>query len=147
MSLVDGLAYKHLNKTLQKSIDDIESLRFVCTSPSSVHRTFLSLFRLLHQKELCTYSKTIVDCIQHQSCEMSQLCHYLIDQQSTNVEHYFDEFQKDFHRRLNELERSFNSKMTYLNDLHSTSIDKCQQKHDIELKELQCELNLLSSCK
>ena len=71
---------EHLNKILQKSIDDIESLR------------------LLHQKELCTHVKNIVDCIQHQSCEMSQLCRYLIDEQSSNVGNYLVQFHTDLHR-------------------------------------------------
>ena len=87
---------EHLNKILQKSIDDIESSQ------------------LLHQKELCTHVKNIVDCIQHQSCEMSQLCRYLIDEQSSNVGNYLVQFHTDLHRWLNELKRSSVSKTTYL---------------------------------
>ena len=75
---------------------------------------------------------------------MSQLCRYLIDGQPCNVGDYLVQFQSDLRRRVNELQRSFDSKMTYLNDLHSSTVDKLKQKHDIELKELQCELTLLS---
>ena len=76
---------------------------------------------------------------------MSQLYRYLMHEQPSNVGDYLVQFQLDLRRRVNELKRSFDSKMTYLNDLHSTSLDKLKQKHDIELKELQCELTLLSS--
>jgi hypothetical protein len=105
----------------------------------------LFTYRLLHQKELCTYSKTITDCIQHQSCEMSQLCHHLIDQQRTNPTNLFVKLIDDFQIALNELKTSFDSKMNYLNDIHSSTIDKLHSKYETEINEMKCELNLISN--
>ena len=48
---------EHLKQILQKSIDDIESLRLVPSFALSNIDFPLASLRLLHQKELCTYSK------------------------------------------------------------------------------------------
>lgn len=72
---------------------------------------------------------------------MHQLCHYLLDQQGHCWAHLF-QLKDDFHRRLNELKLSFDSKMLYLNDLHCSTMEKLKEKYQIELNELQCELNL-----
>ena len=130
---------QHMNNILRKNIDDIEGLRFVFSFLQSF--PYSILFRLLHQKELCMYSKNISDCIEHQSCEMHQLCHYLIGQENHSWD-YLNQLQDDFHRQLNELKKSFDSKMNYLNDLHCSTMEKIQEKYQVELNELQCELNL-----
>jgi hypothetical protein len=106
----------------------------------------LFAFRLLHQKELCTHSKAITDCIQYQSCEMSQLCHHLIDQQHpSNTMNLFVKLLNDFQIAVGDLKTSFDSKINYLNDIHSTTIDKLQSKYETELNEMKCELNLVSN--
>lgn len=102
--------------------------------------------RLLHQKELCTYSsKSINDCIQHQSGEMTELCHQLINQQRRNPMNLFNELIENFQTALNDLKTSFDSKINYLNDIHSSTVEKLNTKHETEINELKCELNLFSN--
>ncbi len=103
------------------------------------------MHRLLHQKELCAYSKTITDCIRHQSCEMSELCHHLIVQQRTNPVNLFNKLNDSFRLALYDLQTSFDSKVNYLREIHSLTIDKLNTKYQTEVNELQCELNLVSN--
>ncbi|CAF2428190.1 unnamed protein product [Rotaria sp. Silwood2] len=117
----------YVTNVLRKSIEDIESLR------------------LLHQKELCTHSKIITDCIQQQSNEMNELSHHLIIQQHTMPMSLFNKLIDDFRTSLNDLKTSFDSKINYLSDIHSSTIDKLNTKHEIEINEMKCELNLMSN--
>ncbi|CAF1012179.1 unnamed protein product [Rotaria sordida] len=117
----------YVTNVLRKSIENIESLR------------------LLHQKELCTHSKMITDCIQQQSNEMNELSHHLINQQHTMPMNLFNRLIDDFRTSLNNLKTSFDSKINYLNDIHSSTIDKLNMKHEIEINEMKCELNLMSN--
>ncbi len=105
----------------------------------------MSSCRLLHHKELCTYSNTITDCIQQQSCEMSELCHHLIDQQCTNPTNLFNRLPDNIRTALQSLKTSFDSKVNYLSDIHSSTIDKLNTKHETEINEMKCELNLVSN--
>ena len=102
--------------------------------------------RLLHETELRTHLKTNVnDCIQEQSYEMNELCHYLINQQRTNPTDIFNKLIDDFRIALIGLKTSFESKINYLSDIHSSTIDKLNAKHEIEINEIKCELSLISN--
>jgi len=35
--------------------------------------------------------------------------------------------------------------MNYLNDIHSSTIDKLHSKYETEINEMKCELNLISN--
>ncbi|CAF0840066.1 unnamed protein product [Adineta steineri] len=115
----------YVTQILKKSIENIESLR------------------LLHQKELCTHSTNLTDCIQHQSCEMNELCNHLIVQQRTKPMDLFNTVTNNFQSAVNNLKTSFDSKINYLNDIHVSKIEKLNTKHEIELDEMKCELNLM----
>ncbi|CAM4793395.1 unnamed protein product [Rotaria magnacalcarata] len=117
----------YVTNILQKSIEDIESLR------------------LLHQKELGAHSKMINDCIQHQSCEMNELCHHLINQQRKMPLNLFNTHIDNFQTALSNLKTSFDSKMNYLSDIHVSTIDKLNTKHETEIEEMKCELYLMSN--
>lgn len=106
---------------------------------------YLFTYRLLHQKELCIYSNTISDCIQHESDEMNELCHHIIDQQRTSPTNLFNKLIDNFQMALNDLKSSFDSKVNYLSDIHSSTIDKLNSKHETELNEMKCELTLVSN--
>ena len=100
----------------------------------------------MHETELRTHLKTNVnECIQEQSCEMNELCHYLINQQCPNPTNLFNKLIDDFRTTLNSLKTSFESKINYLSDIHSSTIDKLNAKHEIEINEIECELNLISN--
>ncbi|UJR38215.1 hypothetical protein I4U23_030888 [Adineta vaga] len=114
----------YVTNVLQKSIENIESLR------------------LLHQKELCAQSTNVTDCIRQQSCEMTELCSHLIDQQHQEPMKLFETLNDEFRTALNHLKTSFDSKVNYLNDIHSSTIDKLNIKHTNEIEEIKCELNL-----
>ncbi|CAF4522761.1 unnamed protein product [Rotaria sp. Silwood1] len=117
----------YITNVLRKSMEDIESLS------------------LLHQKELCVHSKIMTDCIQQQCSEMNELSHHLINQQHTMPMHLFNRLLDDFRTSLNDLKTSFDSKMNYLSDIHLSTIDKLNTKHEIEINEMKCELNLMSN--
>ncbi|CAF0880539.1 unnamed protein product [Adineta steineri] len=115
----------YVTQILKKSIENIESLR------------------LLHQKELCTHSASLTNCIQHQSSEMNELCNHLIVQQRTKPMDLFNTVTNNFQNAVNNLKTSFDSKINYLNDIHVSKIEKLNTKHEIELDEMKCELNLM----
>jgi hypothetical protein len=106
---------------------------------------YLSLNRLLHQKELCSFSKSISGCVQQQSCEMNELRHHLINQQHENPMNLFSALINNFRSAMMDLKTSFDSKMNYLSDIHSSTIDKLNSKHETEMTEMKCELNLISN--
>lgn len=138
----------YITKVLQRSIEDIESLRsaFHCIIIDIKVFVFYSvLYRLLHQKELSAHSKLINDCIQQQSSEMSELCYHLIEQKYTIPNIIFDKLADDFQSSLYDLKTSFDSKMNYLTDIHSSTIDKLNAKHETEIEEIKCELHLMSN--
>jgi hypothetical protein len=77
---------------------------------------------------------------------MSQLCRHLIDQQRSNHPmNLFLELIHDFQIAFDNLKTSFDSKMNYLNDIYSTTIDKLQSKYETEINEMKCEFNLSSN--
>lgn len=116
----------YINNILQKTIEDIESLR------------------LLHQKELCTQTNSMNDCLEQQSTEMTELCHQLLAKQQENPLNLFSKIVDNFQIAFRDLKTSFDSKINYLNDIHSTTIEKLTTKHQNEINELQCEFNLIS---
>jgi hypothetical protein len=76
---------------------------------------------------------------------MNELCHHLIDKQRSNPTNVFGILNDNFQIALNDLRTSFNSKIDYLNDIHSSTIDKLHTKHETEMNEIKCELNLVSN--
>jgi len=91
---------------------------------------------------LCTYSTVITGCIQHQSFEMHELCDHLINQQRTTPMNLINILIKDFRTVLNNLHTSFDSKINYLSDIHFSTIDKLNAKHQAEIDEMKCEMKL-----
>ncbi|CAF1128255.1 unnamed protein product [Adineta ricciae] len=114
----------YVTNMLQKRVENIESLR------------------LLHQKELCAHSPDLTDCIRQQSCEMTELCSHLLDEQRQEPMNLFEILNTEFQSALNQLQTSFDSKVNYLHDIHSSTIDKLNTKHTNEIDEIKCELNL-----
>jgi len=76
---------------------------------------------------------------------MSELCHHLIDQQRTNPTNLFNRLPDNIRTALQSLKNSFDSKVNYLSDIHSSTIDKLNTKHETEINEMKCELNLVSN--
>jgi len=76
---------------------------------------------------------------------MSELCHHLIDQQHTNPTNLFNRLPDNIRTALQSLKNSFDSKVNYLSDIHSSTIDKMNTKHETEINEMKCELNLVSN--
>jgi hypothetical protein len=76
---------------------------------------------------------------------MSELCHHLIDQQRTNPANLFNRLSDNIRTALQSLKNSFDSKVNYLSDIHSSTIDKLNTKHETEINEMKCELNLVSN--
>jgi hypothetical protein len=75
---------------------------------------------------------------------MNELCHHLIAQQRSNPTNLFNILIDNFRTALNDLKISFNSKVNYLSDIHSSTTDKLNTKHETEISEMKCELNLMS---
>lgn len=73
---------------------------------------------------------------------MNELCHHLIEQQhsGTLVQPLIDNCQSS----LDGLKRSFNTKIDYLYDIHSSVVGALKNKHNVEVNEMKCELSLFS---
>ncbi len=76
---------------------------------------------------------------------MGQLCQHLIDKERTNPMNLFNRLIDNFQIALNDLKTSFDSKVNYLSDIHSSTIDKLNSKHETEINEMKCELKLISN--
>lgn len=98
----------------------------------------------MHQKELCTQTNSINSCLEQQSTEMTELCHQLLAKQQENPSNLLTKFVDNVQTAFQDLKTSFDSKINYLNDIHSTTIEKLIAKHQTEINEIQCELNLIS---
>ena len=118
----------HLTDVLRKSIESIESLR------------------LLHQKELSSQSTELTECLQQQSTEMNELCLHLLEPQGTSsARTLVQPLIEHCRTSLNDLRIGFNTKVNYLTDIHSSTVETLSSKHQREVGELHCELELFSN--
>lgn len=82
-------------------------------------------------------------CFQQQSTEMAELCRTLLVEHHSIPLKFFEpliEFQR---QTFVDLEMSFQKKISYLNEIHSTLVEQLKTKHEEKLDEFQCELKLL----
>ena len=74
---------------------------------------------------------------------MTELCSHLIEeQQQAEPVDLLQTVADDCRSALSQLKASFDSKINYLAGIHSSTVEKSNSKHAIELEEMKCELNL-----
>ena len=75
---------------------------------------------------------------------MNELCEHLTAQQRSNAADFVPALLDKLRCSLNGLKTSFDSKMNYLSDIHASTLENLNRKHQLELTEMKCELSLLS---